>query len=449
MAITGTSLVLQRCRDKLTSPRTEEEEIPGATSIPDNARKNARLRTTYSSFGQDGTTATANAYGHLLQITQYFGNKPSGFVAVNLDETEEPHFVKWRAHDLQQQSIDPTQGMRLLLQRPADNTSAIDIWDTNPKTMSMPAKVSPLVKAPPRAKASPSEEPSPKTGRYDVPVPRSQWVNESEPGSGSTVRFVHNRWPCFSTKTPVFDIDIQYVISNKTVYQMYTFKLCQGSQIFSSEIPTIIINTNLLLRDLDFITREETKEYGLEPHYSSRITNDGYCVARMHSDYLYNRHSDGRNANKDDRNIVALFISPFINERPQQPQQFSQPASEDLDDYFVTPNEQAWNDLIENKTLEITLAYTLKLITSKEEDIETSPVSAADLRKAKQQINRHSPSMVPITIDKHLDFALNRNLEHILSVCSIPIRKVSEEINTIALTCGDISGHRVVEKASL
>ncbi|KAM6484140.1 hypothetical protein HDV62DRAFT_357523 [Trichoderma sp. SZMC 28011] len=420
-----------------------EEELPGATSIPNKARRNARLRTTYSSFGQDGITATANAYGHLLQITQYFGNKPSGFVAVNLDDTEEPHFVKWRAHDLQQQSIDPTQGMRLLLQRPADDTSAIDIWDTNPKTMSVPANVSPspLVIAPPRAKASS------KTTRYDVPVPRAQWVNQSESGSGSNVRFVHNRWPSFSTKTPAFDIDIQYVISNKTVYQTYTFKLCQGSQIFS-EIPTIVIDTNLLLRDLDFMAREETKDYGLEPHYSSRITNDGYSVARMHSDYLYHRHSDGRNANKDDRNTIALFITPFINEQPQQPQQFSQPALEDLDNYFVTPNEQALNDLIENKTLEITLAYTLRLITSKEEDIATSPVSAADLRKAKEQINRRSPDMVPITIDKHLDFVLSRNLEHILSVCSIPVRKVSEEIYAIAITCGDISGHRVSGKAS-
>ncbi|KAK4070281.1 hypothetical protein Trihar35433_4748 [Trichoderma harzianum] len=385
-----------------------EEELPAATSIPNKARKNARLRTTYSSFGQDGITATANAYGHLLQITQYFGNKPSGFVAVNLDDTEEPHFVKWRAHDLQQQSIDPTQGMRLLLQRPADDTSAIDIWDTNPKTMSVLANVSPspLVKAPPRAKPSPSEKLSSKAGRYDVPVPRPQWVNQSETGSGSN-----------------------------------------GSQIFS-EIPTIVIDTNLLLRDLDFMAREEMKEYGLEPHYSSRITNDGYSVTRMHSDYLYHRHSDGRNANKDDRNTIALFISPFINEQPQQPQQFSQPALEDLDNYFVTPNEQAWNDLIENKTLEITLAYTLRLITSKEEDIATSPVSAADLRKAKEQINRRSPDMVPITIDKHLDFALSRNLEHILSVCSIPVWKVSEEIYTVALTCGDISGHRISGKAS-
>ncbi|KAL6825968.1 hypothetical protein J3E69DRAFT_355841 [Trichoderma sp. SZMC 28015] len=320
-----------------------EEELPAATSIPNKARKNARLRTTYSSFGQDGITATANAYGHLLQITQYFGNKPSGFVAVNLDDTEEPHFVKWRAHDLQQQSIDPTQGMRLLLQRPADDTSAIDIWDTNPKTMSVPANVSPspLVIAPPRAKASS------KTSRYDVPVPRPQWVNQSESGSGSN-----------------------------------------GSQIFATEIPTIIIDTNLLLRDLDFMAGEEMKEFGLEPHYSSRITNDGYSVARMHSDYLYHRHSDGRNANKDGRNTIALFISPFINEQPQQPQQFLEPAPEDLDNYFVTPNEQAWNDLIENKTLEITLAYTLRLITSKEEDIATSPVSAADLRKAKEQINK-------------------------------------------------------------
>ncbi|KAL7912207.1 hypothetical protein GGI35DRAFT_444719 [Trichoderma velutinum] len=417
-----------------------EEELPGATSIPDDAHRNARLRTTYNSFGEDGVTATANAYGHLLQITQYFGNKPSGFVAVNLDKTEEPHFVKWRAHDLQQQSIDPTQGMRLLLQRPADDTSAIDIWDTNPKMLSMPAE------ALPPANASQPTKPSSKVARYDVPVPRSQWVNESE--LGSAVRFAHNRWPCFSTKTPAFDIDIQYVISNKTVYQTYTFKLHQGSQIFSEEMPTIVIDTKLLLRDLDFMTTEGTKEYGPGPHYSSCITNDGYCVARMHSGYLYNRRNDGRNANKDGRNTVALFISPFINEEPQQPWQSSQPAPEDLDHYFVTPNEQARSHLIENKTLEITLAYTLKLVTSKEVDIATSPVSAADLKKAKEQINKHSLGVVPITGDKRLNFALSRNLEHILSVCSIPIRSTLEGIDTIALTCGDISGHRISGKAS-
>jgi hypothetical protein len=44
----------------------------------------------------------------------------------------------------------------------------------------------------------------------------------------------------------------------------------------------------------------------------------------------------------------------------------------------------------------------------------------------------------------HLEFMIRRNLEHILSVCSIPIPDKG-----IALTCGDMSGHRLVTSATL
>lgn len=53
-------------------------------------------------------------------------------------------------------------------------------------------------------------------------------------------------------------------------------------------------------------------------------------------------------------------------------------------------------------------------------------------------------SRIPFSRDRHLDFIFRRNLEHILSVCSIPIGD-----GKIAITCGDISGHRVGPRASL
>ncbi|KAF5523655.1 hypothetical protein CGCA056_v004233 [Colletotrichum aenigma] len=50
----------------------------------------------------------------------------------------------------------------------------------------------------------------------------------------------------------------------------------------------------------------------------------------------------------------------------------------------------------------------------------------------------------------HIDFVARRKLEHILSVCAIPLRDPEEEgdIVPVALTCGDTSGHRVSSPAS-
>lgn len=56
-----------------------------------------------------------------------------------------------------------------------------------------------------------------------------------------------------------------------------------------------------------------------------------------------------------------------------------------------------------------------------------------------------------LTEDPQLNVALRRNLEYILSVCSIPVypdAKNDEEF-AIALTCGDIDSHRVATAASL
>lgn len=58
--------------------------------------------------------------------------------------------------------------------------------------------------------------------------------------------------------------------------------------------------------------------------------------------------------------------------------------------------------------------------------------------------------VLSLTADPHLNFVFRRNLEHILSVCSIPIDESSNDgIYPIALTCGDLAGHRVATAASL
>ncbi|UKZ53649.1 hypothetical protein TrVGV298_007446 [Trichoderma virens] len=400
---------------------TIEEALPNATSIPDDASEKARRRATYSSFGEDGLTATANAYGHLLQITQYFGNKPSGFVSVDIPTTTEPYFVSRRAHDLHRQSIDPTKGIRLLFEKADPTISHTDIWETDPPTL--------------RSMSTPEflEPPTPRPNEVTAPLPALQ--QESRPAP--TVKFVHNRWPCFFTKTPEFDINIQYYIADKTVYQTYLFTLSPGSQI-PSKIPNIVIDANLPLRDLDFVNQNQMNAY--DPNspnafYSCGISKDGYCVVRVNTACGLDNY---------DRGDIALFMSPFVNGQHHKPL-----PSEEPNNFYVVPDNQALNHLREKKTLEITLAYTLQWVPSNYIESASTPVSEAALKRWKEKINQYPSKSVLFAANKHLDFALQRNLEHILSVCSIPISEgLDGKIPAIALTCGDISGHRVTGAAS-
>ena len=67
------------------------------------------------------------------------------------------------------------------------------------------------------------------------------------------------------------------------------------------------------------------------------------------------------------------------------------------------------------------------------------------------------------TAKQHIEYAVRRHLEHILSVCAIPVTMPSsvsdtssapgdwntkDDIQPVALTCGDMSGHRICTSAS-
>lgn len=77
-------------------------------------------------------------------------------------------------------------------------------------------------------------------------------------------------------------------------------------------------------------------------------------------------------------------------------------------------------------------------------------------------INHESAPEKTSPIMNHIEFAVRRNLEHILGVCAIPVTvHVSEEnaegviwqklrdVEPIALSCGDLSGHRICTTSSL
>ncbi|KAF2108501.1 hypothetical protein BDV96DRAFT_692587 [Lophiotrema nucula] len=65
-----------------------------------SAWHSAPNRETYSSFGDQGTTASVNAYGEILQFSTYIGAGKSGMFSVDHGIMDEPYFVKPRAQKL-------------------------------------------------------------------------------------------------------------------------------------------------------------------------------------------------------------------------------------------------------------------------------------------------------------------------------------------------------------
>ncbi|QYT02618.1 hypothetical protein H0G86_009609 [Trichoderma simmonsii] len=372
-------------------------ELKPEFAIPFDAPIKARNRETYASFGEDGLTATANAHGHLIQITRYFGNEPSRFICVDLPEAPAPYYVTDRMKQLQKSCESSHVGMRIQLPEQLDNEN-------------------------------------------------QELVDELNWGVGKDIpriQFYQDRWPCFITKNPWLDSEVQYFLSSKTVYQTYTFSAVEGMEnVFPKEFPQIMISANLLLRHLDFATEESPWNTWNDHKHDQNNAEDNYIHGSTPNEKtIFIKHKDcetGRDGKKD----AILFISPYIDDRSQSVGHIGQSVN-----YEIKIDEQAKKDLAENKLVKITLAYALELVSSAGD--VSSTLSEGVLLPLQPKHNAYQPPL--FTDDKHLNFALRRNFEHILSVCSIPIPmrdEPEEEIIPIALTCGDISGHRVAKEAS-
>lgn len=381
------------------------EDLKLELAIPFDAPIKARNRETYASFGEDGLTATANAHGHLIQITRYFGNEPSGFICVDLPEAPEPYRVTERMKELQRSCEDTHRGMELQLPEPFNNES--QEFDDEDQVLDDGLKWG--------------------IGK-DIPK----------------LQFYHDRWPSFIAQNLWLDFEVQYFISAKTVYQTYTFGSVEGmEQMFPKKFPPLIISANLLLRHLDFVT-EETPVNAWNSHsLSDNKAEDRYVYdITLDTKAIFIKHKDcetGRHGKKD----AILFISPYIDNRSQSVGRIGQNFN-----YEIKLDEQAKEDLLKNRRVKITLAYTLELASSAGE--VSSPLSEFALQWLQPKRGIYEPPS--LVDDTHLNFTLRRNLEHILSVCSIPIRMHNEprdKFIRIALTCGDISGHRIAKEASL
>lgn len=126
--------------------------------------------------------------------------------------------------------------------------------------------------------------------------------------------------------------------------------------------------------------------------------------------------------------------------------------------YEICLDHDAHDAYKKTSKLDISIAYTLRTLP-KSTGWEQSLVNALQLRNAGERLStpEHSSSArLRFSPHETLDFMIRRNLQHILSVCSIPVTCVvpdpetgiQREMEAIALTCGDVSGHRISSAAS-
>ncbi|KAK1461640.1 hypothetical protein CMEL01_14594 [Colletotrichum melonis] len=380
-------------------------------AIPTEANMEARQRETYASFGHEGITATANAYGNLMQITRYIGessHNPSGFIRAELTHYDPDGYrgrVTQHANGLASVSARPNDGVHLRLQ---DR----EILGNN--------------------------------------LPE--------------ISFIQNRWPRFQSST---GHDVQYFISKETVFQVYTLEVDKQNgmnQPLDVEIPVKIRLLNLSNGIVD-ADASKTKSAGhhspqtpprpeesFEPYPGEISSDDDLEDGIDFHDPSFENWCDAcegngkvefhpKDSHHDIEQGIGLSITVFVGNclLPRLPRRNGGKIIIKVDHTFL---KKSFN----KGKVEITLAYTLKRLSPS----LTLPISPADLR-AKDDILGQQFETLQLKKDRHLNFVLLRNVEHVLSVCSVPVYceyGCSNEDPPIAITCGDIAGHRIVTEAS-
>ncbi|KAL9629463.1 MAG: hypothetical protein Q9164_006870, partial [Protoblastenia rupestris] len=97
------------------------------------------------------------------------------------------------------------------------------------------------------------------------------------------------------------------------------------------------------------------------------------------------------------------------------------------------------------ETLQLTAAYRLQDINfSRSWRDFILPSTDVDVNELTKDIHERLPEWPILENDVLMNWHLRRNLEHILSVCCMPLEKgINNPVKPVALTCGDFGDHRV------
>lgn len=349
---------------------------------------------TFTSFGDQGTTASVTSYGRLVKMTKFLGVGRSGFFSADHQGTPEPASIQDRAEFLMELSTCNWRGIGLC--------------------------------------HSIEEKPE--------------------------LDFICGRWPRFTFKRDGYSVKVKYFTCDGTIFQQFVVETkyheYPSEGIDLSSISEWEMDKDIQIRDLEW----EDEEYSFNKHeygagdYQTRLENYGYSLVRTHKGFRSEPLADGGprdQAHENESNnsqAIELVVGAFVDGQAQKLQQDSLGYAQ-----IENQGKEIWERLTElGKRVEITFAYRSQ--RQAQEPVWYSwLIQASGLIRMREAFSGESLGDIHFSSHSRLNFVIQRNLEHILSVCCVPVdRKWGEkELHGIAITCGDMSGHRLVTSASL
>ncbi|KAF5871778.1 uncharacterized protein Bfra_008802 [Botrytis fragariae] len=348
----------------------------------------------YSSFGDGGTTATVNAFGQLMQFSTYLGRGQSGMFSVDHTCIWVPYYPSDRANKLNDMSR-------------ARNRAGMT---------------------------------------YGVYFPGL--IVEDD----LVRKYVHCRWPRYEYESEKAKVVNQWMVHDGVVLQQWRF-----TNLDTEEISTkIVFSKDMFIRDVQYQTwdRSNLPSGAIDDHHF--LGPESYSWIYLHE--LSKDDSTNIGETRPMDNSLGVIVSVFIDGVAMK---------------FHSNEER--NLTVEIKqTKEVVVAYKLVYSTSgvsndwKQFLVEADKANVDNLL-LKEFISTQyrtiplfslgdsipnvsaSETMAWDKIKSNLDFIFQRHLEHLLTVCAIPIPSYQGSNNTcaVALTCGDISAHRICTSSSL
>jgi hypothetical protein len=289
-------------------------------------------------------------------------------------------------------------------------------------------------------------------------------------------------------KTAAFPLSIQYFCSRGLVIQKYLLNVGEG-EINSGTVNwgNLSLTPDVCIRSLDFVERHDFNDSSQE--LKSSVVSDRYLILQ-HSSKDYEDDTSKPVHERDSQAGAALIVSAFINDNPAKIDKdhciHLERTESQLEISVVYKLVILQEDMIEAlKPLEKDQSVNKTNTAHEESNTEAngsltghvedpSGADEATTKEAKNAMKRNKWGLrerrrnksakrsmrkifcarnpfrkIYFAQDSRLDFAFRRNLVHILSVCSIPVYAGPLKTPSIAITCGDIAGHRVDSRASL
>ncbi|KAH0424493.1 hypothetical protein CcaCcLH18_11529 [Colletotrichum camelliae] len=411
------------------------------SEVMEEAAAEGRKRKSYYSFGDNGLTATVSASGSLLRISQHFPGERTGF-CVDHPAMPEPYLVKDRLQTLLDWSETPS----------SEGCIGPDI--------------------------------------------------DSICNGPVNAFMTNDRWPTFHrTLRDGGNLNLQYVVFNGTIYQVF-----QMSGEPEDDFPPVKVSLDLLIRNLDFIDgnnkfneaeidNKDVYSYEFHRYGSVREHKNGdkkvvfymrsltaetslELMKSLYSDSVYEESANKsvkESANKSVKESVndepvndePVNDEPVndepVNNEPVNDEPFSQESvnSDDtsecgrgIPDFSIfiaqglksKPSQVNTEGPQFRKLYTVIVAYRLEHVSKDQKHVFPS-LERSVSGICNRLLAPHKPHN--LVGNQTLNFFLSRNLEHILSVCSIPVPSFRDEENPpIALTCGDADSHRVGIAAS-